>query len=73
MDDTKWVRWLRTVTREDSVRGIAKAAGVSHTTVQRWIVKGVPPPTVWELTVRFKADPILAMIVLGRVTTEQVP
>ena len=72
MDDTKWERWLRTVTRENSVRGIARASGRSHTTVHRWIVSGVPPSAVWELTLRFRADPIETLIVLGRVTPEQV-
>ena len=72
MDDTKWERWLRAVTHEASERGIARAAGVSHTTVQRWIVKGVPVQTVWELTLRFRADPVETLIVLGRVAPEQV-
>ena len=73
MDDTKWLRWLRTVTHEETVRGIARAANVSHTTVQRWVVKGVPPQTVWELTIQFRGDPIAALVVLGRVTVHQVP
>lgn len=72
MDDTKWVRWLRTVTGEETVRGIARAAGVSHTTVQRWVTKGVPPQTVWELVVQFRGDPIAALVVLGRITVHQV-
>ncbi|MDR6907517.1 hypothetical protein J2X63_003225 [Agromyces sp. 3263] len=73
MDDTGWLRWLREVTREESIRGIARAAEVSHTTVQRWVGKGVPAETVWELTLRFRGDPIKALMVLGRVTIEQVP
>lgn len=73
MDDGKWERWLRAVTREDTVRGVARATGRSHTTVQRWIVKGVPPQTAWELTLRFRSDPVETLIMLGRVTPEQVP
>jgi hypothetical protein len=72
LDDTGWVLWLRAVTHEDTVRGIARAAGVSHTTVQRWLVKGVPARTVWDLTLKFKGDPIAALVVLERVTPEQV-
>lgn len=72
MEDTKWSRWLRTVTKEDTVRGIARAAKVTHPTVSRWISKGVPPATVWELTLRLHGDPIEALIVLGRITPEQV-
>ena len=68
----KWEDWLRATTHEESGRDIAKAVGVSHTTVQRWIRTGVPPPTVWELTLRFRGDPVAALIVLGRITPEQV-
>lgn len=71
MGETKWALWLRTVTKEDSVRGIARAAKVSHTTVQRWIAKGVPVETVWELTLRFNADPIAALILLERIAPSQ--
>jgi len=73
LDDAKWERWLRTVTHENSVRGIARATGRSHTTVQRWVANGVPVQTVWELTLRFRSDPVQALIVLGRLTPEQVP
>ena len=72
MDDTKWVRWLRAVTGQETVRGIARAVGVSHTTVQRWASAGVPPPTVWEITLRFKGDPIAALVVLDRVPADRV-
>ena len=72
MDNLKWERWLRDTTHEETGREIAKAVGVSHTTVQRWIRTGVPPPTVWELTLRFRGDPVAALIVLGRITPEQV-
>ena len=72
VDETKWLRWLRAVTHEETVRGIARAANVSHTTVQRWVQKGVPPQTVWDLTIQFRGDPIAALVVLGRVTVHQV-
>lgn len=72
MDDSKWGTWLRAVTGEQSIRGIARAAGVTHPTVRRWLVKGVPPQTVWEITLRFKADPVETLIMLGRVTPERV-
>lgn len=72
-DETVWFRWLKTTTKQESVRGIAKTVGVSHTTVARWLERGVPAEKVWELTVRFHGDPILALIVLDRITPEQVP
>lgn len=62
---------MRGITREESARAIARATGVSHTTVQRWISKGVPAEIVWELTVRFNADPIEALILLERITPDQ--
>jgi len=70
--DNKWFRWLASVTRETTARGIARACGVSHTTVQRWIAKGVPPQTVWELTLRFKGDPVATLVVLGRIEPDRV-
>jgi hypothetical protein len=73
VEGARWANWLRDVTGEDTVRGIARKVGRSHTQVQRWIAKGVPPDTVWEITLRFKADPVSALIALGRVTPEQVP
>ena len=72
MEGARWATWLRDVTGEDTVRGIARKVGRSHTQVQRWIAKGVPPDTVWEITLRFKGDPVSALIVLGRVTPDQV-
>jgi hypothetical protein len=63
---------LRATTGQESVRGIAKAVGVSHTTVQRWVTAGVPPPTVWDITLRFKGDPIAALVVLDRVPADKV-
>jgi hypothetical protein len=72
LEDTKWARWLRTVTGQETVRGIARATGRSHTTVQRWMAKGVPPSIVWEISLRFRGDPIAALVVLGRVTPDQV-
>lgn len=71
MDDTKWVRWLRKVTREESARAIARSVGVSHTTVQRWISKGMPAEIVWELTLKFNADPVEALILLERIAPDQ--
>lgn len=73
MDDTKWLRWLRTVTRAHTQRDIARKVGVSHTTVQRWVANGIQPDTVWQLVVRFQSDPIQALVVLGRLEPDQVP
>jgi hypothetical protein len=71
-DETKWLRWLRAVTRERSERAIARKVGVSHTTVQRWVAKGIQPETVWRLVVRFSGDPVQAVVVLGWMEPEQV-
>ena len=73
MDDTKWARWLRTVTRKDTERDIAAAAGVSHTTVQRWARKGVPPDKVSEMMAKFGADPIEALVLTGWLREEHIP
>ena len=72
-DSAKWLHWLAATTGETSIRGIAKRVGVSHTTVQRWALSGVPAQRAWELTVRFNGDPIATLVILGRVTQDQVP
>lgn len=71
-DENVWFRWLKQTTRQGSARGIAKSAGVSHTTVLRWLERGVPASNVWELTVKFRGDPIAALVMLERITQEQV-
>lgn len=73
MCSTKWGTWLRRVTRQDSSRNIAKKVGVSHTTVLRWIDRGVPPPTAWNLTIRFRGDPIETLVLLGWIGVEDIP
>jgi hypothetical protein len=54
------------------MRGVARAVGVSHTTVQRWITSGVPPSTVWDITLRFNGDPVAALVVLGGIEPDEV-
>ena len=73
MDETKWFRWLRAATRETTIRGIARAAGVSHTTVRKWIAQGVPPDRAWDIAVRFRTDPIELLVLFGRIEPGQVP
>lgn len=73
MEETKWFRWLRSLTKESSERAMAKRVGVSHTTVQRWVRSGVPPNTAWKLCVRFKGDPIQLIVLLGKIQPEHVP
>lgn len=72
LDETRWLRWLSALTHEKTGRGIARVVGVSHTQVQRWVSRGVPAQTAWELTVRFKGDPVATMVVLGRVAPDDV-
>ena len=71
-DSTQWLQWLIATTGEKSTRGIARRVGVSHTTVQRWALTGVPPQRAWELTVRFRGDPIATLVILGRVAPDEV-
>jgi len=73
MGESHWERWLRTVTRETSMRGVARKIGVSHTTVQNWVRNGVPTEKVAEITHRFGADPIEALVLTGLVREEHVP
>ena len=68
----KWECWLQETTRKSSSREIAQVVGRSHTTVLRWFARGVPPPVVWELTLRFKGDPVAALVVLGRIKPDEV-
>ena len=73
MCERNWRAWLSSVTGEDSTRGIARKVGRSHTQVQRWIANGVPPSVVAELTTRFHADPIEALVLTGWLDDEHVP
>jgi hypothetical protein len=72
LDDLQRAQWLCTVTGETTMRGVARKVGVSHTTVQRWINSGVPPSTVWDITLRFNGDPIAALVVMGRIEPDEV-
>lgn len=72
LGDSRWERWLKATVGEETVRGIARKAGVSHTTVRRWIADGVPHNAAWELTVRFRGDPALTCVVLGYVQPDEV-
>lgn len=70
--DTDWGRWLSTTTHETTLRGIGTAAGVSHTTVRRWISRGVPSDRAWSLAVRYHADPIELLVLLGKLQPDDV-
>lgn len=71
MDSRRW-RWLVEQTGEDTTRGIAAACGVSHTTIGRWLAKGIPMNKLTELMFRFHCDPIEACVIWGYLTPEQV-
>ena len=73
MEDLHWARWLCTITGQTTMRAVARKIGRSHTTVQRWVKDGVPPDVIAELTVRFNADPIEALVLAGRLREEHVP
>lgn len=72
MDETKWLRWLMELTGEESIRGIGRAVGRSHTTVLRWLQQGVPDEVMWELTVRFRGDPGETLMVAGNLDAEDL-
>jgi hypothetical protein len=60
----RW-NWLKAVTGEGTVRGMARECGVSHTTIQRWLRGELPAGTLTKLMVKFDADPIEASVVWG--------
>ena len=62
MQQTVWRDWLRHLTGETTTRGIAEKVGTSHTTVQRWINRGIPPRHVFDLAARFQADIYKALV-----------
>jgi len=72
-DVRHWEQWLKTITGQTTMRAVARRLDVSHTTVQRWTRSGVPPDMIAELTVRFNADPIEALVLAGRLREEHVP
>lgn len=73
MDELHWAQWLCRITGETSMRAVARKVGVSHTQVQRWTREGVPTERIADLTVRFNADPIEALVLAGRLREEHVP
>lgn len=72
MPYTKRWHWLQDATGEDTIRGAARAAGVSHATIQRWLKNGAPIGAVIELTVRFERDLIEALVVWGHLDDADV-
>lgn len=72
MEESKWIRWLTDLTGETKIRGIARRVGVSHTTVARWKRQGMSADKVWQLTLRFRGDPLAAMVLLGRIDESEV-
>jgi hypothetical protein len=71
MDARRW-RWLVTHTGETTTRGMARACGVTHTTVQRWLSKGIPMRALTELLFKFDADPVEAVVAWGYMPPELV-
>lgn len=73
VDETRTLRWLRRLTKETSVRGVAQNIGVSHTTVQRWVRSGIPAPEAIQLAIRYRSDPVEAAVIGGLFVEVQVP
>lgn len=71
MDAKRW-QWLVKHTGEDTTRGIAKACGVTHPTIGRWLSKGIPMDRLTELMFKFQADPIEACVAWGYLRAEHV-
>lgn len=72
MPYTRRWKWLRDTTGEKTLRGVGRACGVSHSTVQRWLRGGIPTERLTELMVRFNCDPIEACVVWGILLDEHV-
>ena len=72
MPYTRRWNWLKAVTGEGTVRGMARECDVSHTTVQRWLRGELPAGTMTRLIVKFDADPIEASVVWGFLDDENV-
>lgn len=64
--------WLKAVTDRETVRDIAKALDVSHTTVSRWIESGIPPEKVVEIAIESHVDVISALVAVGWLKPEDV-
>ena len=69
----RW-KWIQSVTGgAENVRAAAAVLGVSHTTVSRWLQKGMPITTMTELIVKHQCDPIEASVVWGFLPTSAIP
>lgn len=68
----RW-EWLRKATGAETARGVGRSLGVHHTTVQRWVQKGMPDGTLIDLIVRYNQDPLEACVVWGILKDEDVP
>lgn len=69
MDERRRQDWLQEITGADGARGVSRAIGRHHSTVQRWIRDGIPAEVVLELSVRFEADALEALVAVGAVTS----
>ena len=68
----RW-KWVQSVTGTSNVRSASAELGVSHSTVSRWVQKGMPIQTMMELVVKYQCDPIEASVVWGFLPPEAVP
>lgn len=67
----EYTTWLATITT-DSARTIAKATGLSHTTISRAADNTTPPPAVVVAVARaYGANPVTALAQTGLLTTAE--
>lgn len=65
--------WLSKATGEDSARGVGRALGTHHTTIQRWVRNGMPDGTLIDLIIKYNQDPLLACVIWGLLDDDDVP
>ncbi|WP_350347212.1 hypothetical protein ABIQ69_11285 [Agromyces sp. G08B096] len=59
------LEWLRRITGQTTIRGIARSLGRDHTTVGRWVKEGFTLDAVVRISLERDADPYQALDEIG--------